>query len=105
MGANAVINVRYERGISATSWKALTAHGTAVVIESSSDIVWTKTGFEYLLGYTLGSPSYGIWHRDQLGMPKHRFPYSEHGKAEALSMFGTLEPNAEDVPPPLPPRP
>lgn len=34
MGANAVINVTYERGISATSWKALTARGTAVVFES-----------------------------------------------------------------------
>lgn len=34
MGANAVIGVTYERGISATSWKALTAHGTAVVAES-----------------------------------------------------------------------
>jgi Putative heavy-metal-binding len=34
MGANAVINVSYQRGISATSWKALTATGTAVVAES-----------------------------------------------------------------------
>ena len=33
-GANAVINVKYERGISATSWKALTASGTAVFAES-----------------------------------------------------------------------
>ncbi len=33
-GANAVINVKYERGISATSWKALTATGTAVFAES-----------------------------------------------------------------------
>lgn len=33
-GANAVINVNYDRGISMTSWKALTATGTAVVAES-----------------------------------------------------------------------
>jgi uncharacterized protein YbjQ (UPF0145 family) len=32
-GANAVINVGYKRGISMTSWKALTATGTAVVAE------------------------------------------------------------------------
>jgi len=32
MGANAVINVSYDRGVSMTSWKALTATGTAVVI-------------------------------------------------------------------------
>ena len=34
-GANAVINVKYERGISATSWKALTATGEAVVVEAT----------------------------------------------------------------------
>src|SRR5688500_196441 len=34
MGANAVINTQYQRGISATSWKALTVTGTAVVAES-----------------------------------------------------------------------
>lgn len=33
MGANAVINVQYERGISAMSWKALTATGEAVVLQ------------------------------------------------------------------------
>lgn len=32
--ANAIINVTYQRGISATSWKALTVIGTAVVAES-----------------------------------------------------------------------
>ena len=34
VGANAVINVQYQRGISAMSWKALTATGEAVVMES-----------------------------------------------------------------------
>ena len=34
MGANAIINVEYSRGISLTSWKAMTANGTAVVAES-----------------------------------------------------------------------
>jgi hypothetical protein len=33
LGANAVINVNYSRGVSATSWKALTAEGTAVVVD------------------------------------------------------------------------
>lgn len=31
LGANGVIGVQYSRGISATSWKALTATGVAVV--------------------------------------------------------------------------
>jgi uncharacterized protein YbjQ (UPF0145 family) len=35
VGANAIINAQYQRGISMTSWKALTATGTAVVMESS----------------------------------------------------------------------
>lgn len=34
MRANAIINVQYDRGISMTSWKALTATGTAVFAES-----------------------------------------------------------------------
>ncbi len=34
-GANAVINTQYNRGISMTSWKALTAQGTAVMAESA----------------------------------------------------------------------
>lgn len=34
MGANAIINVEYSRGVSATSWKAMTARGTAVMAES-----------------------------------------------------------------------
>ena len=34
MGANAIINVQYNRGISLTSWKALSGTGTAVSIES-----------------------------------------------------------------------
>jgi uncharacterized protein YbjQ (UPF0145 family) len=33
-GANAIINVSYKRGASMTSWKALTAYGTAVIAES-----------------------------------------------------------------------
>jgi hypothetical protein len=34
MGANAIINVQYKRGISAMSWKAMTATGEAIWIES-----------------------------------------------------------------------
>jgi hypothetical protein len=32
LGANAVINVTYQRGLKFTSWKALTARGTAIVL-------------------------------------------------------------------------
>lgn len=35
IGANAVINVSYARGVSATSWKALTADGTAVLADAA----------------------------------------------------------------------
>ena len=35
VSADAVINVSYSRGISATVWKALTATGTAVKLEST----------------------------------------------------------------------
>lgn len=34
MGATAVINVTYKRGVSMTSWKALTVKGLAVVFDS-----------------------------------------------------------------------
>jgi Putative heavy-metal-binding len=34
MGANAVIHVEYDRGISMTSWKSLSAKGTAIYAES-----------------------------------------------------------------------
>jgi hypothetical protein len=36
IGANAVINVSYSRGVSATSWKALTANGTAVLADAAT---------------------------------------------------------------------
>ena len=35
MGANAIINVQYDRGVSMTSWKALSAKGMAVYAESA----------------------------------------------------------------------
>lgn len=37
-GGNGVINVRYERGVSMTSWKALTAYGEAVIFESDEKV-------------------------------------------------------------------
>jgi hypothetical protein len=37
-GGNAVINVEYERGISGSSWKALTARGTAVLADFGGDM-------------------------------------------------------------------
>lgn len=33
-GATAIVDVRYRRGASATSWRALTAIGTAVILEA-----------------------------------------------------------------------
>jgi hypothetical protein len=37
LGAHAVLYVRYDRGVSATSWKALTARGLAVKFEFEPD--------------------------------------------------------------------
>mgnify|MGYP000017325592 FL=1 len=37
MGANGVIKVSYDRGVSATSWKALTARGIAVFFEAEAN--------------------------------------------------------------------
>ena len=37
-GGNGVINVRYERGVSMTSWKALTTYGEAVIFESDEKV-------------------------------------------------------------------
>jgi hypothetical protein len=34
LGANAVVQVQYKRGVIATSWKGMTATGVAVVMES-----------------------------------------------------------------------
>jgi hypothetical protein len=73
---------------------------------SHSDRVWLATGHRYVLGYTVATPLYGIWDRDDLGTPAHRFPYNEHGKTEAWDLFRQLEPGAEQVAPPgLPPPP
>lgn len=38
LGANGIINVTYDRGISMTSWKALTAKGEAVFFESDEQL-------------------------------------------------------------------
>lgn len=38
VGANAVVNVTYERGMSLTSWKTLTATGLAVVLADDTRI-------------------------------------------------------------------
>lgn len=36
MGANAVIETAYDRGISMSSWKAITATGTAVILDKTA---------------------------------------------------------------------
>jgi hypothetical protein len=62
-----------------------------------SSIVWTHSGFRYLLGYALDSPYYGVWDRQAPGPPIARFPYTEHGKAEASLRFSTLEPSGKQL--------
>jgi hypothetical protein len=71
-------------------------------------ITWTHTGVRYMLGYTAQSPSYGIWDRQHPGPATAKFPFTEQGKAEALTRFQQLEPQGQTVgvaampPPPAP---
>jgi Superinfection immunity protein len=58
---------------------------------------FTNIGTSYRLGYSIEPPSYGIWDNDHPGPPVERFPYTEHGKDEALDRFRTLEPEGSDV--------
>jgi hypothetical protein len=72
----------------------------------SSGISWMHTGVRYLSGYTVDNPYYGIWDRQVPGQPIAKFPYTEHGKAEATARFQELEPQGQAVAPatlPLPP--
>jgi hypothetical protein len=83
-----------------------TVRGTGAT--GASQVTWTHTGYRYLAGYTVQNPCYGIWDRQQPGPPAIRFPYTEHGKAEAWARFAELEPNAaavvtSGVPAPPPP--
>jgi hypothetical protein len=58
---------------------------------------FTHIGTRYRFGYSFEPPSYCIWDNDHPGPPVERFPYTEHGKDEALDRFRTLEPEASDV--------
>jgi hypothetical protein len=71
--------------------------GGPVIRPSTPSITWTHTGVRYLMGYTIEPPAYGIWDRESPGPPVLRFPYSEHGKAEASAKFRELEPGAAEV--------
>jgi Superinfection immunity protein len=59
--------------------------------------VFTHIGTRYRFGYSIQPASYGIWDDDHPGPPVERFPYTEHGKDEALDRFRTLEPEGSDV--------
>lgn len=59
--------------------------------------MFTHIGTRYRFGYSIEPPSYGIWDNDHPGPPVERFPYTEHGKDEALDRFRTFEPEASDV--------
>ena len=62
------------------------------------NVRWIKSGDRFMLGHTQEEPHfYGIWARDDGAEPRARFPFTEHGKNEALAAFLTVEPNAADV--------
>jgi hypothetical protein len=57
------------------------------------------------MGYVVEPPYYGIWNRGEPNSPAMRFPYSEHGKAEAVARFYQLEPRGQDLSVPSTPPP
>ncbi len=80
-GANAVINVTYDRGISATSWKALTARGLAVVASPEA----RPADFQPAAGVPTAAPAGTTpagWNPDPTGRHELRYwdgqQWSEH---------------------------
>lgn len=56
------------------------------------EISWLDEGGKrYRLGCTLTSPYYGIWDGSHPGAPIAKFPYTEHGKVEAIERIQQLE--------------
>jgi len=53
-----------------------------------------EIGSRYRFGYTIDPAAYGIWDGQAPGPPIERFPYNEHGKAEALQRYQSLEATA-----------
>jgi hypothetical protein len=62
------------------------------------NVVWLFAGESYGLGRMFDPPMYGIWLRSDLAAPLYRFPYTPHGKDEALEQLRQLEPNATPIP-------
>lgn len=62
------------------------------------NVRWISTGTRYMLGHTQDEPHfYGIWNRDSGAEPTARFPFTEHGKAEAVAAFLAVEPAAAEL--------
>lgn len=78
-----------------TSAPPAASSGSAAV--ANSGISWTHTGVRYITGYTVDNPYYGIWDRQEPGPPMSKYPYTEHGKAEAFARFQELEPQGQSV--------
>ncbi|MGH2597698.1 MAG: hypothetical protein ACRDH7_17315 [Actinomycetota bacterium] len=84
-----------------------TPNGQGRTSPASRPPTWMKSGHRYLLGFFFDPPMYAIWDRQAPGPPVVRYPYSEHGKGEALARFQALEPDSVEVAvvPVLPPPP
>ncbi len=72
-GANAVINVAYDRSVSLTSWKALTARGVAVVASPEARPVAAPPAASVPSETALGG-----WHPDPSGRHQLRFRDGQH---------------------------
>lgn len=62
---------------------------------SGAAMQYTHSGQRYLLGY--GADFFGIWDRQNLGVPVQRYPRTDEGWRAAWQQFATWEPQSSEV--------
>ena len=95
--AVSVFSVNLLLGWTGIGWLVALFMSAGIDERSKPGPTFTHIGTRFRFGYSIEPPSYGIWDNDHPGPPIERFPYTEHGKEEALDRFRTLEPEASDV--------
>jgi hypothetical protein len=95
--ATSVFTVNPLWGWTVVGWLAALFMSMKMDERSKPGPTFTHVGTRYRFGYSIEPSSYGIWDNEHPGPPIERFPYTEHGKDEALERFRTLEPEASDV--------
>ena len=95
--AVSVFGVNLLLGWTGIGWLVALFMSAGIDERSKPGPTFTHIGTRFRFGYSIEPPSYGIWDNHHPGPPIERFPYTEHGKDEALDRFRTLEPEASDV--------